>query len=248
MTALHAGEHVGAGEVSESGAGAGVPLDLTKGVFTDDDPAGPAEKRCKYCDRVIVGRHPSADYCSDDHKERAYRERKNGGRPSSPSSAPANRKKSAAGELPVGASVWAALGYGAQMFVAEPVGPPVGRVMQFQAADAGPRVERIGARLAKALPFISTVKKQGQFAGDVAALLAPPLLTALIATGNVPRAIAEPVFVTIMRPLIADALEKAQEQAETITAMAEAEDEVTGATRELVAAIFGWAAPEEGPQ
>lgn len=215
---------------------------LAAGVF---EPEETDKRYCEHdpCGREITGRHQSARYCSDEHKELAYRARKSSTR--APSSSPSTRPRGKPASVPVGTVIWGMLGYGIQLRLGEPVGPPVGRVMQFQAGDAGPRLERIGVKIGKALPFTASLSKGGQLAGDIAALLGPPLITAMIASGTIPRAVAEPLFIGIMRPLIADAMRQSAEAVETMSAMTEAEAEVIDTTRQFLAAIFG-DEPEEG--
>lgn len=198
-----------------------------RGVFEDEEDDRPTCFHCgRHFDVTRKGRPPK--YCPD-HRTPSSR------KPASSTNTVAKVKA----EPSFGYGVaWAALGYGVQLRVPEPIGPPVGRVMQFQGPDAGPRLERLLGKLVDKMPFIKALGKETEMGRDIAALLGPPLLTAAFASGQLPAGVFEPLFAVIMRPIIAQAMEATKAQATTITEMSQADQEMLAAAGDLMRQLF----------
>lgn len=204
------------------------PVDLTEGVFDDPPDNRPV---CTHCDKPFdwSGRGRPPKYCLD-HRTPTSRK---------PPARKAPAKSKAKDSSIAYGMAWAGIGYGIQLRVPDPVGPPVGRVMQFQAADAGPRLEKLLGKLVEKVPFLKSLGKETELGRELTALFGPPLITAAIASGRIPAAAAEPIFASIMRPIIAGALEAAQSQATSISELSEADQEVMAAVGEFMRAVFG---------
>lgn len=215
-------------------------------LVTDlDSDTGLDELLCEHCgtDLTYSGRGPKPRFCPE-HKDKRAREPKPAAAPpSSPASASAgSKKKKNPGEM-YGVA-WAGAGLAIATKMPDPLGPPVGRVMQLQAGDAGPRLHRLLGPTFGKIPFIKRITANSGDLGDLGALLLPPLLTAALALEVVPPMMFAPLLAQLLRPMAADLLKASREQAAAIGEMGEAEAEVTAAVQELMASIFG--TPEEG--
>lgn len=192
---------------------------------------------CEHCGRELAysGRGPRPRFCAD-HKDKRNREPRP--TPAAPSPKPSSRKKKTDSAAQYGMA-WAGIGYVIANKAPEPAGPPVGRLMQLQAGDAGPRLERLLGPYVDRIGFLKKLTSKGEDLGDLAALILPPLLTAAISLELVPGPVIGPILGQMLRPMAAELLSQSREQAETLAAMGEAGDEVNAAIDELLGSIFG---------
>jgi hypothetical protein len=111
---------------------------------------------------------------------------------------------------------WAAIGYRVEQQMPEPVGPPVGRVMQFQYIDAGNTLHRILLGLAVYRKIVAVAGSGGGMSDEVAALIGGPILAAVMATNEAAKMMLWPVFAEQIK---ASAVTIARAQAEQLEAM-----------------------------
>lgn len=138
-------------------------------------------------------------------------------RPARSSSAGRSRAGSAP---PVMAGVlsmaWAAIGMRVEQSMPEPVGPPVGRVMQFQAIDAGAILHRLLSSVPAYRKLAAVAGAGGGASDEIVALLGAPLLAAVMATNDAAKLMLWPVFADVIK---ASAVSIAKAQKEQLDAM-----------------------------
>lgn len=210
-------------------------------LVTDLDEPAAADLVCEHCSAELVysGRGPRPRFCAA-HKDKRNRETTPTGTPvSSPARSRSKKKDTTAGY----SMAWAGAGYLIAQKMPEPAGPPVGRLMQLQAPDAGPRLARVLGPYIDKIGFLKKLTSRGEDLGDVVALLLPPLLVGAISLELVPSPIVGPILAQLLRPMAAELLKASREQAEDLAAMGEAGEEVNAALEELLGSIFGRQAP-----
>lgn len=224
------------GTAGSSEAAAPDPGELVGFPELEDELEGPDELRCEHCgtELVYAGRGPKPRFCQE-HKDRRNRTDKPAAASSSSSPARKGKKDPSAAY----GIAWAGAGYLIANRLPEPVGPPVGRVMQLQAGDAGPRLHRILSPYVDRIGFLKKLGENSKDLTDAAALFLPPLLVAAVSLELVPEAVVGPLLAQVLRPMAAELVRAQREQAEHLSNLAGAEDEVNEALSELFAGIFG---------
>lgn len=136
---------------------------------------------------------------------------------------------------------WARIGQLVELSGPEPAAPPVGRVMQFQAVDAGERLHRLLTRV----PVYrrAMLVAGGSITEEIAALVGPPLLAGVMASGEQAQAALWPLFASMIQTS-ALAMAKAQrEQLAALDSVSEYSEEIAGMMAALAEQLF---APRPG--
>lgn len=147
---------------------------------------------------------------------------------------PAKKASPAPGVL---ALLWAQAGSAVEMFAPEPAGPPAGRVMQFQAIDAGVRLDRL-------LQQVPAYKRAmnltgGRLTEDIVALVAAPVLAGVMASDMRARMALWPVFSSMLASSAVTIAKAQREQIEAMQQVEGYEQEVADLLDNLRHTLFG---------
>lgn len=118
--------------------------------------------------------------------------------PRAASSAPSRRKAKASGLMPILSLAWSGLGQVVEAYSPEPAGPPVGRVLQFQAPYAATVLDKVLTDHVPAYKAIDAMT--GGILDELGPLILPPLLVAVMAS--------RPQTAAGLYPLLAGQLEQ----------------------------------------
>lgn len=140
------------------------------------------------------------------------------------------------------ALVWAQLGTAIEAFAPTDAAAPVGRVMQFQAIDAGVRLDRILSTIPAYKMLLA--KAGGKKSEDIAALLAGPLLAGVMAVDDRAREALWPVFSQIVAASAVSVAKAQREQVEAMQQVEGYEAEVADLLNHLQATLFARPAEE----
>lgn len=164
-----------------------------------------------------------------------------------PSQSPAPRGSRSAGKRGAGSSPMPgllAMAYGVAGMRIEAsgppdFGPPVGRVMQFQAFDAGQALHRI------LLALIPGYEKATKFTGggggisaDIVAIVGAPLLAGLMATNDTAKHLLWPIFAEQIKASAVTIAKAQREQIDTMNTVGEYQAEVDDMMAHLEATLF----------
>lgn len=129
---------------------------------------------------------------------------------------------------------WMALGIGVstQDRVRPDITGPVGRVLQFQAPVAGPRIKNALAKTPAWKPILAMMRHVGPWT-DLAPLIGPPILVGLIAWKPAIERNVMPFLLPLMMPLVQEVEEMAEEQAALIGSIEEMQERAAKALAAL---------------
>lgn len=196
--------------------------------------AGPREFTCEVCSVPIHyggrGRHPR--YC-DDHKP---------GRSTSMSSGTGTRKRGK-GKASDGVATVCTIAYGLtgyQLTQSEQPGPSAaGKMMQLQAPDAGKRIAKNLTPLLSRFGWLNTLSEHSGLAGDLGAILLPPLMVGAMAARPELQQAAQPILAAILLPLAKSMLEAQREQVNAMEQLGQVDAEVQDMLGHIMSSIFG---------
>lgn len=114
----------------------------------------------------------------------------------------------------------------------------VGRVMQFEAAIAGPRIQRGLKRTNLWKPLMLVMSRVGPWA-ELAPLLGPPILVGLMAMSERLEKRLGPVLLALMVPLMTETAEMAKEQSELLAMTEQFNAESVSQAADMIANFFG---------
>lgn len=167
-----------------------------------------------------------------------------GGQPPTPdrpsSRAPARRKRSRSPWEVGWAAVYGSMGRVLESVAPEPPdgpGPAPGRVMQFQAADAGVRIHRL---LQKVGPYksLSAMTGGSQVSDDLMKVLGPPLLTVAMAMSEQARLLLYPFLGSMLQDAAVTIAVAEKEQADALESVSEHSERVDALMGELAEILF----------
>lgn len=137
--------------------------------------------------------------------------------------------------------VYGTIGQAIEIQGPEPAAPPAGRVMQFQAIDAGERIHRVLGKVPVYRQATAIVG--GGILEDLAELVAAPMLVAVMASNETARETLWPILAQSLQKS-AVAIAKAQkEQAASMRAVGEYQEEAEQLVGQMFSALF---APRDG--
>jgi hypothetical protein len=197
------------------------------------------------------GRHRMAPGTTRADKRRAAQAArpKTPGRPRTSSAAPRPRgapKKAAPSVMPgLLGMAWAAIGYRIEQNAPEPAGPPVGRVMQFQYLDAGATLHRVLMAAPLYRRIVAVAGAGGGISDDLAALLAGPVLAAVMATNDAAKIMLWPVFAEQIKASAVSIAEAQAEQVAAMEAVGEYETQVSEMLEHMQEGLFAPRPPAE---
>lgn len=188
---------------------------------------------CEVCGIELhyAGRGRKPRYCAD-HK---------------PSNKTASKSPTKRGRKPVksreglqtfGSLVWGMAGYNVSITAGTPGQVAVGNVMQLQAADAGKRLARLLGPTLDRMGWLDRISSGGP-AGDIAALVLPPMLAGVIASNEAIREPLMPLLSMMLRPIAESLVEQQQAQAEAMSKFTEADENINNAVQSIFSQIFG---------
>lgn len=119
----------------------------------------------------------------------------------------------------------------------EHVARPVGRVLQFEAAVAGPRIESALRKTPAWKPIMAILNQVSPWA-DLAPLIGPPVLVGLMSWQPRLRPVLANVLVSLLVPVLSEAEKTASEQMEAVAALGNFTEENISRAQDLVAAIL----------
>lgn len=225
------------------------PLDALPGL--EDSEQGPPilEGACPYpryrCAKPIghPGSHAKAP---EDRARQANGTRKRGApradRPRPAGSSSAGRRRAGTSTTTVMPGLlgmaWAAIGMQVEHHAPDPIGPPVGRVMQFQYIDAGQILHRVLLGLPVYRKLNAVAGAGGGISDELAALIGGPLLAAVMATNESAKLALWPVFAELIKTSAVSIAKAQHEQLEAMTRVNEYQAEVDAMLDGMQAGLF----------
>jgi hypothetical protein len=143
----------------------------------------------------------------------------------------------------IGASIWGLGGMGIGLRVAEPVGPPVGRMMQIQAPSAGKHIANIIERT-PLMQWLAPITENKGLMTDIAALLLPPLMIGGMAARPELSGLLAPFFQALMVPLAKDIIQAQRDSVSALGGLEDIDEETNSMVADIMAQLFGPAEPE----
>ena len=107
-------------------------------------------------------------------------------------------KRKASGLMPLLSMAWSVIGQAVEAYSPEPAGPPVGRVLQFQAPYAGQVLDKVLSEKVPAYKALDAMT--GGILDELGPILLPPVLVAVMAS--------KPSAATALYPMLAGQLEQ----------------------------------------
>ena len=156
---------------------------------------------------------------------------------SSPSPARSHRAKPRGGSMqPMLGAAWSGIGFAVENLAPEPVGPPVGRCLQFQAPYAASQLHP----LLRQLPVYRRMDESvGGSLQALAALVAPPILVGLIASNPVVMfPMVAPVLHSLLYPIALEAAKAKREQVKALEEIGEYADDANEMMQQLLDQMF----------
>ena len=217
-------------------------------------------------DNVAPGKCPRHDWCLKDPGHRGNCRRYPDGDPRTkkagstsgakpgparkPGAAPPRRSRSRPNMLPaVWSFVYGQAGAVVEHTAPEPAGPPVGRVMQFQAPLAGARLHGLLSKL----PIYqqATALAGGGMLEDIMELIAAPLVVGVMATSEQARDYLWPILATSLQSSAVQIAKMQKEQADAMESVNEFSADAAAIMEQMAASLFApryRPEPDEGGQ
>lgn len=149
--------------------------------------------------------------------------------------------------------IWYAAGAGVRQLVPAPSGAVTGRVIQLEAAIAGPKLHKALKRT-PLYPYIALAESQIGWAAEIGMLLAPPILLGLAAARPDIARTMKPMLVGILTPVLAEVAKKAKEQTALLELLETYDAEVIEAASSIIDDLIGieptedWSSQEQEPE
>lgn len=138
----------------------------------------------------------------------------------------------------IGASIWGLGGMGIGLRMAEPIGPPVGRMMQIQAPAAGQHIANIIERT-PLMKWLQPITENKGLMTDIAALLLPPMMIGGMAAKPELQGLLGPFFQALMVPLAKEIIEAQRDSASALGGLSEVDEETNQMVATIMAQLFG---------
>lgn len=139
--------------------------------------------------------------------------------------------------------LYATVGQAIESQAPEPAGPPVGRVMQFQASLAGARIHN----LANKVPIYrqATALAGGGLLDDIIELVAAPVLVGVMATSETARETLWPMLAASLQASAVEIAKMQKQQVEAMEAVGEYAAEAETIMAQMAEQLF---APRDAPR
>ena len=232
------------------------PLDLDG--FTpdppppDDDAFVPCSSKNDWC-RLPDGhkgrcrRYPEGTSRAEKDRERHARKRSAGAGTRSSSRAVQRPRRTSKPTLApaVLGMAYGQIGSIIEVAAPEPAGPPIGRVMQFQAPLAGQQLDALLANL----PIYKRVTRAGssQLVEQIASLIAAPLLAGVMASNEAAARTLYPIFASAIRSAAVEIVKAQKQQVEAMAEIDEYSAEADELTRQFLDVMLAPREPAEAP-
>ena len=165
-----------------------------------------------------------------------------------PASSPARRGKAkASGLMPILSLAWSGIGQAVEAYSPEPAGPPVGRVLQFQAPYAATVLDKVLTDHVPAYKAIDAMT--GGILDELGPLILPPLLVAVMASRPQTAAGLYPLLAGQLEQLAIAMTAERRRVRDALSATAELDEESAQLVNELAQVLFAprpEAPPAEG--
>ena len=157
---------------------------------------------------------------------------------SSGSSSPARSsgKRKASGLMPLLSMAWSVVGQAVEAYSPEPAGPPVGRVLQFQAPYAGQVLDKVLSERVPAYKALDAMT--GGVLDELGPIILPPLLVAVMASKPAAAPALYPMLAGQLEQLAMAITSERRRVRDALAATAQLDEESAALVQELAAVLF----------